>query len=107
MTIRLRSLLMLSLAVVLTVESSARADLWPQFRGATGDGVSKETNLPAKWSASSGVAWKTKLPGFGNSSPAVTDKHVVLTTQTEDQALWVLAPGRCSRTTGIGVLPVV
>lgn len=106
MTIRLHSLLMLSLAVVLSAGSSAQADLWPQFRGATGDGVSKETNLPAKWSADSGVAWKTELPGFGNSSPAVTDKHVVLTTQTEDSALWVLihdrSTGKLSKKVRVG-----
>ncbi|MHC4875634.1 MAG: outer membrane protein assembly factor BamB family protein [Planctomycetota bacterium] len=96
MTIRLNSLLMLSLAVALSAGSSARADLWPQFRGATGSGVSKETNLPAKWSAGSGVVWKTELPGFGNSSPAVTDKHVVLSTQTKDDALWVLILDRVS-----------
>ncbi len=96
MTIRLHSLLILSLVVVLSAGSSARADLWPQFRGATGDGVSKETNLPSKWSADSGVLWKTDLPGFGNSSPAVTEKHVVLTTQTKDDALWVLILDRAT-----------
>jgi outer membrane protein assembly factor BamB len=95
-TIRLHSLLILSLVVVLSAGSSARADLWPQFRGATGDGVSKETNLPSKWSADSGVLWKTDLPGFGNSSPAVTEKHVVLTTQTKDDALWVLILDRAT-----------
>ena len=96
MTIRLQSLVMLSLAVVLIAGTPARADLWPQFRGATGDGVSKEANLPAKWSADSGVLWKTDLPGFGNSSPAVTEKLVVLTTQTKDDALWVLILDRAT-----------
>ena len=96
MTIRLQSLLMLSLAIVVIAGNSARADLWPQFRGATGDGVSKETNLPSKWSADSGVLWKTDLPGFGNSSPAVTEKHVVLTTQTKEDALWVLVLDRAT-----------
>ncbi len=97
MTIRFQSLLILSLTVVLSAGKSAHADLWPQFRGATGDGVSKETDLPSKWSADSGVLWKTDLPGFGNSSPAITEKHVVLTTQTKDDALWVQI---LDRTTG-------
>ena len=96
MTIRFQSLLILSLAVVLSAGKSAHADLWPQFRGATGNGVSKETNLPSKWSADSGVLWKTDLPGFGNSSPAITEKHVVLTTQTKDDALWVLILDRAT-----------
>ncbi|MFP6764658.1 MAG: PQQ-binding-like beta-propeller repeat protein [Planctomycetaceae bacterium] len=78
------------LATVLTAGLSARAGLWPQFRGATGNGLSTETSLPSTWSATQGLQWKTALPGFGNSSPAVTETHVVLTTQTQDKALWVL-----------------
>ncbi len=97
MTIRLTSLYALSVVAVLTSLNPVQAELWPQFRGATGDGVSQESDLPARWSAESGVAWTTELPGFGNSSPAVTDKHVVLTSQTKDNALWVLI---LDRTTG-------
>ncbi len=96
MPIRMQSRLLLSLAVVLSAGISARADVWPQFRGATGDGVSRETNLPSKWSTDSGVLWKTELPGFGNSSPAVTEKLVVLTTQTKDDALWLLILDRAT-----------
>ena len=92
----MQSRLLLSLSVVLSAGISARADVWPQFRGATGDGVSRETNLPSKWSADSGVLWKTELPGFGNSSPAVTEKLVVLTTQTKDDALWLLILDRAT-----------
>ena len=92
----MQSRLLLSLSVVLSAGISARADVWPQFRGATGDGVSRETNLPSKWSTDSGVLWKTELPGFGNSSPAVTEKLVVLTTQTKDDALWLLILDRAT-----------
>ncbi len=88
--IRPFSILILTLVSHLSVDRPANADLWPQFRGATGDGVSTETNLPSQWSTDSGVLWKTELPGFGNSSPAVTEKLVVLTTQTKDDALSVL-----------------
>ena len=38
---------------VLTV-SDARAELWPQWRGATGHGISNETDLPVSWSADKG-----------------------------------------------------
>jgi len=41
------------------------------IRGPGGSGVSSETGLPAEWSASKGVAWKSQLPGFGASSPWV------------------------------------
>ena len=35
-----------SLALLLVVPGLARSETWPQFRGATGDGVSPETKLP-------------------------------------------------------------
>ncbi len=90
------SVFMLAIVSVLFIGNSATAELWPQFRGATGNGVSTETDLPSTWSADSGVVWKTELPGFGNSSPAVTDQHIVLTTQTKDDALWVLLLDRAT-----------
>ena len=76
--------------------SSARAELWPQWRGATGNGLSQETDLPVSWSADKGVLWKAELPGFANSSPAVTEKHVVVTSQTKDDSLWVVVLDRKS-----------
>ena len=88
--------LTLGLAAFLATGTSALAETWPQFRGSTGDGISRERNLPVTWSADKGVLWNTELPGFANSSPVVTEKSVVLTTQTEDDALWVLVLDRKS-----------
>lgn len=93
---RLPVALTLGFALVLCSTLPASADSWPQFRGTTGSGVSSESNLPAEWSADSGVLWKTDLPGFANSSPAVTEKYVVLTTQAKDESLWVLVLDRKS-----------
>lgn len=78
----------------LTIGSIAVADTWPQFRGATGDGVSKEKNLPVKWSSDSGVAWTCDLPGRANSSPAVTANRIDVTSQTDDNSLWVISIDR-------------
>lgn len=44
---------------------------WPQFRGPGGSGVASVTGVPSEWSASKGILWKSQLPGFGASSPAV------------------------------------
>ena len=63
-----RLMLLSSLALTLTLTLGAAAD-WPQFRGPDVSGVSSEKGLPTKWSATSGVAWKTELPGPGSSSP--------------------------------------
>lgn len=53
---------------------------WPSFRGAESRGVSENTDLPDKWSATKNVSWKTNIPGRGWSSPIVWGKKVFLTT---------------------------
>jgi len=55
----------------------AAAD-WPQFRGPGGQGASDEKNLPVSWSDEENIVWKTKMPGYGASSPiALGDKIFV------------------------------
>jgi outer membrane protein assembly factor BamB len=51
--------------------SLAWAENWPCWRGPRLDGTSLEKNVPIHWSATSNVAWKTKLPGLGHASPIV------------------------------------
>lgn len=63
----------------LLVSSSAWAADWPQFRGPRGLGSSPEQNLPVQWSSDEKIAWKTKLPGLGTSSPIVVGDRVYLT----------------------------
>jgi outer membrane protein assembly factor BamB len=57
---------------------------WPQFRGPDGDGHSDATGLPATWSASENIAWKTRIHDRGWSSPVVWQEQVWVTTATED-----------------------
>ncbi len=86
-------------------ERSALAEDWPQFRGATGSGISAEKNLPEEWSADSAI-WVTPLTGRSNSSPAVTSKRIDLTTQKADHSLWVISldrkSGKVLRSTKVG-----
>ncbi|HVX63941.1 MAG TPA: PQQ-binding-like beta-propeller repeat protein [Pirellulales bacterium] len=56
---------------------------WPRWRGPRGDGHSTETALPVQWGADA-VAWKTDVPGRGQSSPIVWDERIFLTTASED-----------------------
>lgn len=67
-------------ACALAVPLMCAAD-WPQWRGPTADGVSTETGFPTEWDGKTGknVRWKVKLPGAGNSSPAVAGDDVILT----------------------------
>jgi len=64
--------------VFLVVVVSAAAD-WPQFRGPGSLGIGPAGNLPTKWSADQGIAWKTPLPGFGASSPILWKNAIYVT----------------------------
>lgn len=65
----------------------ARAENWPQWRGPRGDGTSEEQRLPLAWSEARGIAWKVELPGWGDSTPAVWDDAIFVTTQDDDKLL--------------------
>ena len=52
---------------------------WTRFRGPNGTGVSDETGLPATWSETENLAWKTPLPGAGASSPILWGGRIFLT----------------------------
>jgi outer membrane protein assembly factor BamB len=75
----------ISLAVLASIlaVASTQAENWPQWRGPTNDGVSRETNLPAEWSPSKNVVWKLDMPGMGSSTPAVWGKKIFLTSADE------------------------
>jgi outer membrane protein assembly factor BamB len=63
----------------LVLAAALRADDVPQFRGPGGLGISKETNLPTKWSGTEGVRWKADLPGRGLSNPVIAGGRVYVT----------------------------
>ena len=67
-------------------ESSAPTVHWPGFRGANRSGVAVATDMPIDFDLSSGqgVAWRTELPGLGNSSPVVWGDRVYVTTAIAD-----------------------
>lgn len=68
----------------ISVASVANAEKrWAQWRGPLGTGVSNETTLPIEWTVDD-VAWKTELPGKGQSSPTVWDDRIYLTSATDD-----------------------
>lgn len=64
---------------------SVHAGNWPEWRGPHQDGITAETNLPEKWSATENVKWKTPLPGPGNSTPIVWDDKVFVTQSVENE----------------------
>ncbi len=52
---------------------------WPQWRGPGNNGISSETGLPTKWSATENIAWRLPLPGPAGSTPIVWEKKIFLT----------------------------
>jgi outer membrane protein assembly factor BamB len=89
--------LILAVVGIATFTSLARAENWPQWRGAKGDGISSEKDLPIQWTKTEGIAWKLPLPGRGGASPVVWGERVFVTSVDEDDNLLLL----CISTDGI------
>lgn len=72
------------LILALFLGAAARAgENWPQFRGPQQQGHSDSTGLPAEWSETKNVRFRTPIPGEGWSSPVVWGRRVWMTTATE------------------------
>ncbi|OFW13123.1 MAG: hypothetical protein A3F70_03405 [Acidobacteria bacterium RIFCSPLOWO2_12_FULL_67_14] len=59
------------------------AKYWPRWRGPSGQGLATGSGYPDTWSPAQNIAWKTPVPGGGNSSPIVWRDHVFVTTAYE------------------------
>ena len=72
---------MRALAVFLLLSTTAAAENWPQWRGPTRDGISRERNLPTRWGVDENIHWKAPLEGLGTSTPIIWGDLVFLTSQ--------------------------
>lgn len=88
-----RSFTLSALVIVVTAlhPGAAAAQDWPAFRGPGGQGHSSELGLPAEWSETRNVLWKTAVAGLGWSSPVVAGSRVWLTSSVEDRDLTLRA----------------
>ncbi len=77
-------------ATYLAPGGGLRAENWPQWRGPQGTGFSREASVPLVWSEQRGIAWKCPLPPWGNSTPAIWNRSVFVTSQTDEQRLLLL-----------------
>lgn len=80
-------LVLFLLAVLFALPSPGRTENWPQWRGPLGTGVSSERGIPLIWNQHRGVLWKAELPKWGNSTPAVFDWLLFVTSHTADGQL--------------------
>jgi outer membrane protein assembly factor BamB len=62
-------------------------EIWPQWRGPTGDSIAPAIRMPANWTKPESIVWKTPLPGWGNSTPAIWKDAIFVTTQDDDRLL--------------------
>src|SRR4051794_2008008 len=74
-----------SALVMFVVAGTPDAQTWPQWRGPTGDSVAPSADLPMHWSKDENLVWKTKLPGWGCSTPAIWQDAIFVTTQDEER----------------------
>ncbi len=87
--------LVCSVALIVGADATVRAENWPQWRGPDGTSVSSEKDLPLVWSGSEGesdgkgIAWRTELPQWGNSTPAIWGEAIFLTSHSGDDLLLV------------------
>src|SRR5215218_9941341 len=58
--------------------ASAADGNWPRWRGPQQNGHSEDSLLPVRFTASD-IAWKTPVPGIGQSSPIVWGDSIFLT----------------------------
>ncbi len=85
--------LVAAMAIVLTSSAAVRADNWPQWRGPMGNGISTETNLPVRWTATENIAWKLALPTWSGSTPIVWGDRIFLNV-AENGSLFLWAVDR-------------
>jgi outer membrane protein assembly factor BamB len=69
---------LIAVVLVLGALAAPPADEWSRFRGPNGSGVADGRKLPAEFSPTNNVVWKTELPQ-GYSSPIVFGTRIYLT----------------------------
>lgn len=67
-------------AAGLAEQSQGAKDGWPRWRGPIANGIAPAGNPPLKWSETENLKWKTKIPGFGTSTPIISGDRVFILT---------------------------
>ena len=87
LTRRISLALITAMSLGIATTGSSAAGNWPQWRGPDGSGISTEKNLPAQWSTTRNIKWKTPIDGRGHSSPIVWDNKIFVTTAIEGEVV--------------------
>jgi outer membrane protein assembly factor BamB len=88
-----------TLVILAGAVSLPRAEHWPNWRGPALNGVSREINLPVKWSKTDNIAWRLQLPEWSGSTAVIWGERIFLNVaQGADLSLWSV-----DRSTGLPV----
>lgn len=74
----MRKTTLLLFVLMLSDTAGLQAD-WPTFLGQPARNKVESFSMPVAWSAEESIAWESKLPGHGQSSPVVIGNQVYLT----------------------------
>ena len=86
-------ILVAAACVIASTFTVVRAENWPQWRGPSANGISSETNLPVKWTATENIAWRLALPSWSGSTPIVWGDRIFLNV-AENGSLFLWAVDR-------------
>jgi outer membrane protein assembly factor BamB len=62
-------------------------DTWPQWRGPAGNSIAPGPGLPMQFGPDKNVVWKSQLPGWADSTPAIWDRAIFVSTQDNERLL--------------------
>lgn len=80
-----RTLAIASVMLGLACVSIGRCDNWPQWRGPQQNGFAPGDGFPVAWGEEKNIRWKTAVPGWGTSTPAIWEDHIFLTCVDEEK----------------------
>ena len=76
---RIRTLTVLFLIIIVSVQTLQAQPRWAQFRGPNGAGIALDSSaMPAKFDENTNLIWKCATP-FGHSSPCIWGDRIFLT----------------------------
>jgi outer membrane protein assembly factor BamB len=77
------------IALVVGAPRETFGENWPHWRGPSANGVSRESNLPVKWSKTENIAWRLALPEWSGSTAIVWGERIFLNVaEGDDLFLW-------------------
>ncbi|MCA9133852.1 MAG: PQQ-binding-like beta-propeller repeat protein [Planctomycetales bacterium] len=72
-----------TIALLLFAVVPAETATWPAFLGAGAQSTAQP--LPLQWSPAKNIAWRSELPGHGQSSPVVWGPRLFVTSVSGEQ----------------------